>query len=114
MTTHLALNTILRERLQVSATEIAAFCERWQVMEFALFGSILRDDFHPDTSDVDVLVSFSPTYTWTYDAAFEMREELIEMFQRPVDLISRQSIERSPNWLRRNNILNSAQVIYGG
>jgi uncharacterized protein len=39
--------------------KIADFCDRWQVVEFSLFGSILRDDFRPD-SDVDVMVEFAP------------------------------------------------------
>lgn len=40
--------------------EIRVFCQKWQIIEFALFGSALRDDFRPD-SDLDVLVSFSRT-----------------------------------------------------
>ena len=39
--------------------DIAAFCQRWQIVELALFGSVLRDDFGPE-SDVDVLVRFAP------------------------------------------------------
>jgi uncharacterized protein len=44
--------------------EIKTFCQKWQIVEFALFGSALRDDFCPD-SDLDVLVSFSPNAPWT-------------------------------------------------
>jgi|GEM_PF-5919529 len=46
--------------LSLSQFEIAAFCQRWQVPELALFGSVLREDFCPD-SNVDVLVEFQPT-----------------------------------------------------
>ena len=44
-------------RIAIPVDGIAAFCECWQVTELALFGSVLRDDFGPD-SDIDVLVSF--------------------------------------------------------
>ena len=111
--TQLILETILSHRLMSSPSQIAEFCQRWHVSELAVFGSVLREDFRPDHSDVDILVSFAPTHSWTYDAAFQMREELIALFHRQVDLISRQSLEQSPNWLRRKQILDSAQVIYG-
>lgn len=112
MSSNLVLKTILNDRLNASSTQIAEFCDRWNVTEFAVFGSVLRSDFKPDESDIDVLVTFNSNYSWTFDAAFQMREELMTLFQRHVDLISRKSLEQSSNWLRRNQILNSAQVIY--
>lgn len=112
MSSNLVLKTILNDRLNASSTQIAEFCDRWNVTELALFGSVLRSDFKPDESDIDVLVTFDSDYSWTFDAAFQMREELMALFQRKVDLISRKSLEQSSNWLRRNHILNSAQVIY--
>jgi uncharacterized protein len=112
MRSNLTVDTLLSERLHVSPTQIAQFCDRWHVTELAVFGSVLRDDFNPDQSDIDVLITFDAHHSWTYDAAFHMREELIALFQRPVDLISRSSIEHSSNWIRRRHILNSAQVIY--
>jgi uncharacterized protein len=45
--------------IDLSMDAIKAFCQKWQIAEFALFGSVLRDDFRPD-SDIDVLVSFLP------------------------------------------------------
>jgi uncharacterized protein len=112
MSIQLVSDSILRDRLKAFPTQIAEFCDRWQISELAVFGSVLRDDFKPDESDIDVLVSFVPNYSWTYDAAFQMREELMVLFQRRVDLISRKSLEQSSNWIRRNQILKSAQVIY--
>ncbi|WP_242044298.1 MULTISPECIES: nucleotidyltransferase family protein [Leptolyngbya] len=106
------LKTILNDRLNASSSQIAEFCDRWNVAELALFGSVLRADFKPEESDIDVLVTFNSDYSWTFDATFQMREELMALFQRKVDLISRKSLEQSSNWLRRNQILNSAQVIY--
>jgi uncharacterized protein len=91
--------------------KIAEFCHKWQVTEFALFGSVLRDDFRPD-SDIDVLISFSPTAKRGLTETLQMRDELKDIFGRDVDLIVKAAIERSENWLRRKHILESAQTIY--
>jgi uncharacterized protein len=91
--------------------EIAKFCDRWQVTEFALFGSVLRDDFRPD-SDIDVLLTFAPTAKRGLTETMQMRDELQAIFDRKVDLVVKAAIERSENWLRRKNILESAEIIY--
>ncbi|PSF32680.1 nucleotidyltransferase [Aphanothece hegewaldii CCALA 016] len=91
--------------------QIQTFCDRWNITEFALFGSVLRDDFHAD-SDIDVLVTFTPESDHTLFDLVHMENELKNLFGRDVDLISRRGIERSLNYLRRNEILSSAQVIY--
>jgi predicted nucleotidyltransferase len=95
----------------VEAEAIAAFCKRWQIAEFALFGSVLRDDFRPD-SDVDVLVTFSPGVRPGYLGRLRMAEELRNLFGRPVDLVERRLIEEDPNYIRRREILSTAEVIY--
>ncbi|NJR63608.1 MAG: nucleotidyltransferase [Cyanobacteria bacterium CRU_2_1] len=100
--------------------KIAEFCDRWQVTEFALFGSVLREDFRPD-SDIDVMVEFHPEAHPTFSTLDQMAAELKTIFggaslgdspYRDVDLITRQGIATSRNYLRRNEILSSAQVIY--
>ena len=91
--------------------KIAQFCDRWQVTEFALFGSVLREDFRPD-SDIDVMVEFHPEAHPTFSTLDQMEAELKSIFDRDVDLITRQGIATSRNYLRRNQILSSAQVIY--
>ena len=88
------------------------FCRKWHVAQFALFGSVLRDDFRPD-SDIDVLVSFRPGARPGWLDRVAMAEELRQLFGRPVDLVDRQAVEESPNYIRRRSILESAQVIYG-
>ena len=90
---------------------IAEFCDRWQVTEFALFGSVLRDDFRPD-SDIDVMVQFHPEAHPTFSSLDQMEAQLRTMFHRDIDLITRQGVETSRNYLRRQEILSSAQVIY--
>ena len=101
----------LAARLGVSTSDIAAFCDRWGVAELALFGSVLRDDFGPE-SDVDVLVRFKAGRTVGLFAAARMSRELAEIFAREVDLMTRAAIERSRNHIRRKAILEAAQVVY--
>ena len=96
--------------LPLPADAIQQFCRRWKITELALFGSVLRPDFRPD-SDVDVLVSFADGADWGLLAHLEMQQELASLLQRPVDLISKRALERSANWVRRDAILTTAQVI---
>jgi predicted nucleotidyltransferase len=97
--------------IELPMERIKAFCDRWQIIEFALFGSVLRDDFRPD-SDIDVLVTFAPEAKRGLSETLQMKDELQTIFGRNVDFIVKAAIERSENWLRRKNILESAQVIY--
>jgi predicted nucleotidyltransferase len=94
--------------LTVDPQPIADFCRRWRVTEFALFGSMLRADFRPD-SDVDVLVTFEPGAPWTLWDLSRMRAELKAIFCREVDLVEKQAL-RNP--LRRRGILAEHRVIY--
>jgi uncharacterized protein len=106
--------TLLVERLKVTQSQIIQFCQRWHITEFALFGSILRDDFQPDTSDVDVLVVFSPEARKGLSEWIAMQDELAALFERKVNLVNKAAIQENHNWIRRRNILDTAQVIYGG
>ncbi len=98
--------------IELPMEKITDFCQRWQITEFALFGSVLRDDFNVDSSDIDVLVTFSPTLKRGLTETLQMHEELEAIFGRKVDFIVKTAIERSKNWLRKKNILESAQIIY--
>lgn len=91
--------------------KIGEFCRRWKITEFALFGSVLRHDFRPD-SDVDVLVSFAPDAEWSLLDHISMENELSAMLGRKVELVSRRAIERSANWIRRKAILEGAEPYY--
>ena len=94
-----------------SEQEISDFCRRWRITEFALFGSVLRDDFDAE-SDLDILVAFAPDADWSLLDHVQMEQELEAMLGRKVDLLSRRSVERSHNWLRRREILETAEVVY--
>ena len=97
--------------IDLSLEIIKDFCQRWQIDQFALFGSVLRDDFRKD-SDIDVLVAFNPDAHTTLFDMVNMKAELEQIFDREVDLVSRKGIENSRNYLRREEILDSAVQIY--
>jgi predicted nucleotidyltransferase len=99
-------------KLSLPYDQIAAFCRKWNVTEFALFGSVLRDDFRPD-SDVDVLVTFAaPELAPSLFEHVDMEDELQQIFGRSVDVVSKKAVERSENPFRRKSILDSARVVY--
>lgn len=95
-----------RARIQVPHDRIVEFCHRHHIRLLAFFGSVLRDDFTPD-SDVDVLVEFAPGKTPGF-AFFSMEEELSEILGRRVDL-------RTPNELSKyfkDEVLAEAEELY--
>ena len=93
--------------IEIDKDKLRAFCQRWKITEFSLFGSVTRPDFGPD-SDVDVLVTFSVDSRWTLFEMVDMKDELEAIFARKVDLLTRRGVEQSPNPLRRKAILSSA------
>lgn len=98
-------------RIDITRERIAEFCKSHHVRKHSLFGSALREDFRPD-SDVDMLVSFAED---ARDSLFElavMEEELGSILGRKVDLVERESIEQSENYIRRRHILQSEEPVY--
>lgn len=94
--------------VEIPLQEIANFCRRWKVAELSLFGSVLREDFRPD-SDVDVLVVFAPDADWRWRDRVRMEKELEELFGRRVDLVEKEAVE---NPFRRHEILRTHRVVY--
>ena len=95
-------------RITLPKKKIEDFCLKWKISEMALFGSVLSDEFHPD-SDVDVLVSFTDDDGWGLFDFVDMIDELQAIFDRKVDLVEKDSL-RNP--FRRQAILNNNEVIY--
>lgn len=91
--------------------DIDRFCQRWQILELSLFGSVLREDFNPD-SDVDMLVTFSDNSDWSLFDHVQMQQELQALLDRKVDLISRRALAHTQNQLLREEILKTAKVIF--
>jgi len=100
-----------RIQIPLPMDQIADYCRRWKITELALFGSVLTDHFRPD-SDVDVLVTFAPNSHVSLFDFMHAEEELSRILGREVDLVERSAIESSYNYIIRQSILQSAQVIY--
>jgi len=98
-------------RIQMDPARIAEFCRKWKITELALFGSALRQDFGPE-SDVDVLVTFAADAGWSLFHLVDMQEELKQMLGRDVDLVEREAVEKSENYIRRRHILGSLETVY--
>jgi predicted nucleotidyltransferase len=97
--------------ISIDAIALDAFCQRWGITELDLFGSVLRDDFRPD-SDVDVLVTFEEGRRPTLLTLVQMEDELRQLFGRTVDLVLRRSVERSDNNIHREHILRHRRPLY--
>ena len=98
-------------KIDLPMEAIVAFCKKWRIREFALFGSVLRDDFSSE-SDIDVMVTFEPDHPWSLLDHVDMQDELASMFGRKVDMLTRRSVEMSENPYRRHDILSTATTIY--
>lgn len=97
-----------QSRIPLPLEEIESLCRKWRIRELSLFGSVLRDDFHPG-SDIDVLVQFEPEAHWSLFDFIDLQDELEGLLQRKVDVVSERGL-RNP--FRRREILGTRQVVY--
>ncbi len=97
--------------LGVPKERIAEFCRRWKISRLAVFGSMVRGKLRAD-SDIDLLVTFAPDAGWSMFDHYRMEDELVKLFGREVDLISKVAIEENPNSIFKHEILDSAKEIY--
>ena len=97
-------------QIEIDDAKLRAFCEKWGIAELAVFGSVLRDDFRPD-SDVDFLVTWQVSSPRLFDF-FDLKRELAELLSRDVDVLQRHLIEKDYNEFRRRGILGSARTVY--
>ena len=101
----------MTDAIMLPIEDIRKYCQKWGIREFAVFGSVLRPDFNAE-SDIDVLLQFHEDVHRTLFDLITMSDELEALLGRKVDLLTRKSVEESPNYIRRKSILGSAQVIY--
>lgn len=102
---------MLNGRFDIPEASIADFCRKWGIAELSLFGSALRDDFRQD-SDVDFLVTFHPDSRHDLWDRYYMLEELKCLFGRPVDMVNRDALAQSANWIRKKAILEEAVTVF--
>lgn len=94
--------------VEIPTAAIEEFCRKWRIVELALFGSVLRSDFRPD-SDIDFLVTFAPDAKWDLWDFVAIKDELDALLGRQVDLVEKRAVQ---NPIRRRTILASQEVIY--
>jgi predicted nucleotidyltransferase len=95
--------------LQIGIPEaaIADFCQRYHVRKLSLFGSVLRENFRPD-SDVDVLIEFEPGTTVDFFKFIDMQDELSDLLGYEVDLNTPKFLSR----YFRDQVMANARVLY--
>ena len=95
-------------RIEVAKDRIVEFCRRNHIRKLAFFGSVLRDDFRPD-SDVDVLVEFEPGARVGFFELYDMEQELSRLMGgRKVDMNTPRSLSK----YFRDEVLREAEVQY--
>ena len=106
------IETILKERFNLTRAQIIEICKQFGIIEFGIFGSSLRDDFRPsgdEPSDVDILIVFEPNHQATWKGWLALNESLKTLFQREVDIVEKRLLE---NPYRRKTILETNRIIY--
>jgi predicted nucleotidyltransferase len=93
---------------------LAEICCRHGVAKLEAFGSAVRDlDFDSERSDLDFLVTFDPAVRDDLAAFDNLKDERRSFLGRPIDLVEREAVEASRNFIRRRAILREAQAVYG-
>jgi len=101
--------TSSRARIELPRERIAEFCRHHRIRWLALFGSVLRDDFTPE-SDVDVLVEFEPGHRYTYFTLAQIEDELSGLLGRKVDL----HMPKTLHPFLHDKVLGQAEAVYDG
>lgn len=99
------------KRLTISEEQLIEICRQWKIAELALFGSVLREDFR-ENSDIDLLISFAPDAPQGLLTLARIKHQLEGLLDRPVDLVIKEAIQEGDNWIRRQEILSTAVIIY--
>ena len=96
---------------KVDKDKLEHICLRFRVKELSLFGSSVRGEAGPE-SDVDLLVEFESDATPSLFDMVELREELVTLFGRQVDLVSKDALLSHHNLIRKKSILEKTEMLY--
>jgi predicted nucleotidyltransferase len=102
---------MIRYSLPITDSQISDFCRRYEIVELALFGSVVREDFGPE-SDIDFLATYAPDKRWQPWGDLPEQAEMEALLGRRVDWITKKMIESSANPIFRRAVLSEAEVIY--
>jgi predicted nucleotidyltransferase len=106
------MNSMRVGQINVDGEELARICKKWGILKLEAFGSVLRSDFGPN-SDVDLLVTYEDgAGPKSYAEQLQLEDSLSELFGNLVELVSKSRLEKSENYIRRDNILKSAELLY--
>ncbi len=100
-------------RIALTDAQMSELCRRWGLTEIGVFGSVTRDDFDPETSDIDVIVAFSDERRRSYFDLFRLRDELEGLLGRKVDLLTKKAVLSSRNHFRRDEMMRDYTVLHG-
>ncbi len=98
------------KKLDIDRSRLDALCRRYRIARLEIIGSFARGDPGPE-SDVDLLVTFEPEARIGLEFV-KLREELQALFRREVDLLTRSSVEKSPNKYLRHFVLQRREPIH--
>ena len=101
----------MNSQISIPKDALASFCRKYGINRLSIFGSALREDFGPE-SDIDLIVEFEQGRIPGLFGLAGMELELSELFGGDIDLITRAEVEESRNYIRRENILASTEVVY--
>jgi len=101
----------MNSHIAIPKERIEAFCQQNYICELGLFGTVLHNDFRPN-SGIGVLVGFKHEHRPEAVKLGEMQDELEKIFGQNVDLVERQAVETSDNYIRRRHILKTVEPIY--
>jgi predicted nucleotidyltransferase len=106
--------TSMRAEIKEKRDALAALCRRYGVARLEVFGSAARDaEFDASRSDADFLVTFTPDARNDLAAFADLKEALENLLGRSVDLVEREAVEASRNFIRRRAILRESETVYG-
>ena len=97
--------------LDIPLDEVKKICKKWKIQELSVFGSILRDDFNPQKSDIDMLYVFSSNAHCGWEIV-NMENDFEKILGRKVDLFSKKAIQKSKNPYKQTSILGKSVIIY--
>ena len=97
----------MRAQIEINQERLAEFCRRHHIRKLSFFGSVLREDFRPD-SEVDLLVEFAPDHIPGLLRLAGMENELTDMVGREVELRTAEDLSR----YFRDEVVSSAELVY--
>jgi hypothetical protein len=99
-----------RKVIETKKDKIKEWRHKWHISELWIFGSILREDFKPD-SDIDFMISLENDAKFSYREFISMCNEMEKILDHPVDIVERRLIEQSPNYILRRHILGTLEKL---